>query len=48
MEIINKNNLSITNEELEKLYLIYYDNVSSGDIKYVNNDKEEWINEIKN
>ena len=47
MEIINKNNLSITNEELEKLYLIYYDNVSSDDIKYVNNDKEEWINEIK-
>ena len=35
MEIINKNNLSITNEELEKLYLIYYDNVSSDDIKYV-------------
>ena len=49
MEIINKNQQTITREDLEKIYEIYYKNTTIEEFSLIisqKNHKEKWINDI--
>lgn len=49
MEIINKNQQTITNEDLEKLYEIYYSNTTIEESSFIaskKSHKENWIKDI--